>query len=154
MSPVPQTAALCGSAGSRGGTEESSFTPSHSEPQDLLPQTGAGVKQVDACGVSDSGVTVYCAAVTRLPSRKESTGAMTLGHFILYDVTSPDSPYTTSDAFSFPKTDPGLFQHEFGGHVAQWEENGSGFLWTILTDSVPWECDANERSGVDGNGCK
>lgn len=44
----------------------------------------AGVQQVDAYGTSPSGATVYCAAVTRLPTRDPDAGALTLGHFILF----------------------------------------------------------------------
>lgn len=113
----------------------------------------AGAKSYESCGTSAGGVELYCVAVTRLPSKRESSQAMTIGHFILYDVTEIDQDYEQPDGFySLKNGDPELFRHELG-HVPQWERFGSDFLWMYMKHGNAWECQANETTGTDRGAC-
>lgn len=109
----------------------------------------SGAVESDVCGTASDGGDIYCVAVTRLPT-VEGASAVTIGHFILYDVTDDDFQ-TPGGGFDIGE-DPVLLRHELA-HVPQWIEHGSDFLWIYLRDPTPWECEANANSNTSGGSC-
>lgn len=109
----------------------------------------AGPYQVDACGTSAEGATIFSAAVERLPTF-EPASAVTYGHFILYDV---DSSWATADADGTYSLDERLVRHEMV-HVHQWEVGGDGFALYYLFDGGQFESEAYSVGPcVDGRPC-
>ena len=134
----------------------------------------AGAKSASQCGTSAQGVAIYCVAVDRIPSMNSNT-AITIGHFILYNV-APGNPsgedYLVTleptcggagapspcranyvETYSLPIKDSGLLRHEMA-HVSQWEEaNSTAYLFGYIADPRSFECDANLRSGTNRGAC-
>jgi RHS repeat-associated protein len=111
----------------------------------------AGAVSSEVCGAS-GGAPVYCIGVTRLPSRSSRADALTIGHFVLYDLTEENTNYLQSDGTYSLATRPNLLAHEFG-HVPQWEQFGSSFLWLYLQSPNNWECLANAATGTTAGSC-
>ena len=111
----------------------------------------AGAVSSQACG-SSGGATVYCVAVTRLPSRSARADALTIGHFVLYDITEANTSYLQPDGSYSLASRPNLLAHELG-HVPQWEQFGSEFLWLYLHSPNNWECLANDVTGTSAGSC-
>jgi hypothetical protein len=113
----------------------------------------AGAISYESCGTSGSGATVYCVATSRLPARESGPDAMTLGSFILYDITEPNTNYLQPDgSYSLVNSRPELLAHELG-HVSQWDQFGSDFMWLYLFSPDNWECLANAATGTTAGAC-
>ena len=87
-----------------------------------------GVQSIRVCG--DRGDSpLYCVGVTRLPSLKSSSIGETIGHFILYDVTSGAAQLDIQADGVHPRD--GIFSHEL---VHVWQQVNSGQStgqWTL-----------------------
>lgn len=97
-----------------------------------------GPYQVDACGSSSGGATVFCVASQRIASADPGADAVTYGHFIFYDVDEDAAVRAADGSYSI---DPDFLVHELV-HVSQWEANGDAFVERYLPNPGPWEAEA------------
>ena len=98
----------------------------------------SGPYQVDACGSSAAGATIFCVASQRLPSGDAGADAVTYGHFIFYDINDTAAAVNVDGTYSIK---PGFLAHEMV-HVAQWEQNGDAFVELYLQNAGAWEAEA------------
>ena len=98
----------------------------------------SGPYQVDACGSSASGATVFCVASQRLPSGDSDADAVTFGHFVFYDINDRAASVNADGTYSIL---PNVLNHEMV-HVNQWEQYGDAFVEQYATDKRRLENEA------------